>query len=289
MDVLYALQSLTLTSLVDIFIVASLFFIVSLFLRGTQAMTLLRGMALLIGAVALFSALFNLTALQWLLANLLTVSAIAILVIFQPEIRRFLERLGQAGVLFNRPPQESERSQLIEAISTAAERLSERRHGALIVLERNSGLRDFIRTGIPLDSEVSPQLLLTIFWPKTELHDGAVIINHEGRIAAAACVLPLSSVRNMSAPKLGTRHRAAIGMSEVSDAIVVVVSEETGRISIANAGRLIPRLDPSRLRTILGALYGTDGEETLSLVQRVREAVTVAVGRARPNESQKNA
>lgn len=285
MDLTYALQNLTLTALLDILIVAALFFLISLFLRGTQAMSLLRGMALLIGGLVLVSSLLNLTALQWLLANMLTVLAVSIPVIFQPEIRRALDRLGRTGVVFSRGPAEDQRQHLIEQVVAAAERLSERRHGALIVMERNTGTQEYQRTGVALDSEVAPQLLLTIFWPKTELHDGAVIINREGRISAAACVLPLSSVRSMSGPKLGTRHRAALGMSEVSDAVVVVVSEETGRISVAHTGRLISRLDPGRLRTILGALYFGEELRTRGFVPRLREALNALSGRQRAEKT----
>ncbi|MBW4436680.1 MAG: diadenylate cyclase CdaA [Pleurocapsa minor GSE-CHR-MK-17-07R] len=289
MDFQYALQNFSLNALADVLIVAILFFIVSLVLRGTQAMTLIRGMVVLLGGLALVSALFNFTALQYLLTNLLTVLAIAIPVIFQPELRRVLDRLGRTGLWFNRTPAEAERQVLIESISAAAERLSERRHGALIVLERNTGLQDLMRTGVSLNAQVSPQLLLTIFWPKTELHDGAVIVNRDGLIAAAGCVLPLSSVRNMTGPKLGTRHRAAIGISEVSDVIVVVVSEETGRISIANAGRLITKLDGARLRTILTALYYGERPVNLGFVARLREAIQAATGRNnRTQETQKN-
>jgi diadenylate cyclase len=289
LDFQYALQNFSLNALADVLIVAILFFIVSLVLRGTQAMTLIRGMVVLLGGLALVSALFNFTALQYLLTNLLTVLAIAIPVIFQPELRRVLDRLGRTGLWFNRTPAEAERQVLIESISAAAERLSERRHGALIVLERNTGLQDLMRTGVSLNAQVSPQLLLTIFWPKTELHDGAVIVNRDGLIAAAGCVLPLSSVRNMTGPKLGTRHRAAIGISEVSDVIVVVVSEETGRISIANAGRLITKLDGARLRTILTALYYGERPVNLGFVARLREAIQAATGRNnRTQETQKN-
>jgi diadenylate cyclase len=155
------------------------------------------------------------------------------------------------------------RARLIEAVCTAAERLSERRHGALIVLERDSDLTEFQRTGVALHAEVSTQILLTIFWPKTELHDGAVIIDAGGQLGAAAAVLPLSAARGAGtpgagapAPKIGTRHRAAIGISEISDAICIVVSEETGRISIAYGGQLTQRLDGARLRAMLVALYG---------------------------------
>ncbi|MBZ0276391.1 MAG: DNA integrity scanning protein DisA nucleotide-binding domain protein, partial [Anaerolineae bacterium] len=150
---------------------------------------------------------------------------------------------------------------VISEICQAAEKLSERRHGALIILQRNSSLQEYIRTGISLDSEVTSQLLLTIFWPKTELHDGAAIIDGTGRLAAAAAVLPLTASRNLPDPKLGTRRRAGIGITEVSDAICVIVSEETGRIAITNGGRMIPRLDSKRLYTILNAFYGPERKQ----------------------------
>ena len=256
MEIAWILDSLSPNAIIDVVLVGLLFYGLSFFIRGTQGVALLRGVILVLVVMIVFSSIFQLTALSWLLNNSLIVLAVAIPVIFQPELRRGLERLGRAGLLFNRPTGESVRSQVIDDICQAAERLSERRHGALIVLQRESNLEEYIRTGIPLDSAVSPQLLLTIFWPKTELHDGAVIITNDGRIASAASVLPLSASRNLPNRKLGTRHRAALGMSEVGDAICVVVSEETGRISITDGGRMIPRLDAKRLRTILNALYG---------------------------------
>jgi diadenylate cyclase len=171
---------------------------------------------------------------------------------------------------------------VIEQVAQAAERLSERRHGALIVLERTSGLGEYVRTGVRLNADVSPQLLLTIFWPKTELHDGAVIIS-EGRITAAAAVLPLSAARTLNGPKLGTRHRAAIGISEASDAVTVVVSEETGRISVASGGRLISRLDGKRLRTILSAMYGPQPTDELPWIQRLRQLLPARASSTPPN------
>lgn len=271
MELIWALDSLTTTSIIDILLVALLFYGASFFIRGTQAVALLRGMILLLAVVVVISNVFELLALRWLLGNMLTILAIAIPVIFQPELRRALERLGRAGIVFNRQAPESLRATIIEDICQAAERLSERRHGALICLERSSSLEEYIRTGIHLDADVSPQIFLTIFWPKTELHDGAAIIDRNGKIAAAAAVLPLSASRNLPNPKLGTRHRAAIGLSEVSDAICVVVSEETGRISITNGGRIIMRLDPKRLRTILNAFYGPEHDQSNSLWDWVRE------------------
>lgn len=286
MEIIYALSNIDLRAIVDILLVALLFFGVSFFIRGTQAMTLLRGVLLLLGIVVVVTNVFQLTALQWLLQNILTFAAVAIPVIFQPELRRALERLGRAGFFPARQAPDNVRLKIIDDICQAAERLSERRHGALIVLERNSSLQEYMRTGVALNADVSPQLLLTIFWPKTELHDGAAIISNDGRVATAASALPLSSAHTMTTPKLGTRHRAAIGMSEVSDAVCVVVSEETGRISIANGGRLIARLDAKRLRTILNAFYGPEQTQRQSLRQRLRDWAALLATRVREQRKQ---
>ncbi|GIL08795.1 MAG: hypothetical protein BroJett033_3060 [Chloroflexota bacterium] len=285
MDLSWILDSFSVTALLDILLVGLLFFGLSFFIRGTQGVALLRGVVLIVVVLALLSSLFQLSALSWLMSNSLTLLLVAIPVIFQPELRRGLERLGR-GVLRGRQPVETQRAQIIEHICQAAERLSERRHGALIVLQRSSSLEEYIHTGIALNSDVSPQLLLTVFWPKTELHDGAAIIDANGRIAAAACVLPLSASRNLPARKLGTRHRAALGISEVGDALCVVVSEETGRISIADQGRLILRLDAQRLRTILRALYGSDSPDTSSPFARLRDQWQARTARWRSTQKQ---
>jgi diadenylate cyclase len=261
-ELLWALDNLTWKALLDIFLVGLVFFGASFFFRGTQAIALLRGLLFLLVSLLVVSSVLDLQALRWLTQNLLVVMGLAIPVIFQPELRRALERLGRAGTLLNRQAPETVRARVIEEISLAAEKLSERRHGALIVLQRQSSLEEYIKTGISLNSDVTSQLLLTVFWPKTELHDGAAIIDEHGRVASAASVLPLTASRNLPDPKLGTRHRAALGISEVSDAICVVVSEETGRISITNAGRMIAKLDSKRLRTILSAFYGDDREKS---------------------------
>ncbi len=271
MELIWALNSLTPSAIADILLVTLVFFGISFFIRGTQSIALVRGVILVLAVAALISNAFDFRALRWLLENGLTALLIAIPVIFQPELRQLFQRVGRAGFLFNRAPHETLRARIIEEVCQAAEKLSDRRHGALIVLERSISLNEYIRTGVLMDCEVTPQILLTIFWPKTELHDGAVIIDGTGRIASAASVLPLSSGRQLGTPKLGTRHRAAIGMSEVSDAVCVVVSEETGRISITNGGRMIARLDPKRLRTILNAFYGPEYTQNRSLIQRMRD------------------
>lgn len=260
MELLWAFDNFNLTSLLDILLVAALIFAATTLIRGTQAVSLLRGTMLVLLLIGLFTSVLQLVALRWLLGHVITAVTIAIPVIFQPELRRALTRLGGA-TLFSRQQAQSQAQHNIEQICAAADRLAERRHGALIVLERTSSLQEYINTGVILHSEVTPQILLTIFWPKTELHDGAAILTGS-QIAAAACVLPLSSGHRIADRKLGTRHRAALGISEVSDAICVVVSEETGQISVTNGGRMIRRLDSNRLRTILNAFYADDSRRS---------------------------
>lgn len=267
MDLIWTLQSITTTAIFDVLLVAGLIFAVSFLVRGTTAMPMLRGMVVLLVVIGIISSLVDLVALNWLLRNILTATAIAIPIIFQPELRRALERLGRTSLLLGQTTQ-TDQEFIIDSICQAAARLSDRRHGALIVLERGDALDEFINTGVYLDSTISPQLLLTIFWPKTELHDGAVIIRGN-RVMAAGCVLPLTSTRQMTDRKMGTRHRASLGMSEVSDAVVVTVSEETGQISVSNRGRMIRRLDAKRLATILSTFYSSEEEADTNRLEQV--------------------
>jgi diadenylate cyclase len=254
-ELLWTLESITLTDLIDILLVAGFFYTLAYFVRGTQSMALIRGTILVAVLMSLFSSLFQLRAVGWLLNGVLTALAVALPVIFQPELRRFLERLGR-GNFFRPSAPDTIRQMIITEICEAAEKLSERRHGALIVLQRKSALDEYIRTGISLNAQVSAEMLLTIFWPKTELHDGASIIDSNGLLAAAACVLPLTASRNLPSKKMGTRHRAALGISEVSDALCVVVSEETGRISVTNGGRMVSQMNIERLHDMLQNFYG---------------------------------
>lgn len=266
----WILSSLAANDILDILIVALLFYALSFLFRGTQAVALFRGMMIILAGLILLAGVFQLQALGWLLTNSLVLLALAIPVIFQPEIRRALEQIGRGSIRFNRTSPDDIRLKVIEETCRAAEKLSERRHGALIVLQRQSNLDEFARTGIPLDSVYSAELLLTIFWPKTELHDGAVIVDASGKIASAAAVLPLTASRNLPHPKMGTRHRAALGISEVSDGVCVVVSEETGKIAITSGGRMVSRLDIDRLRTILTAFYGPKSSPPEPLLARIR-------------------
>jgi diadenylate cyclase len=250
-NILFLFQRLHWYDLLDISLVALLFFLVLTQFRGTQAGTVLRGVAILIIVIAILTGVAKLPAISWILQTILPALLIVILVIFAPEIRRALERVGRAD-FFRRASPATEVPPHIQAVVAAAKRLSERRHGALLVIERDVGLDDFSATGLRLDAEVSTELLLQIFYPNTPLHDGAVILRRE-RILAAGCVVPLSSGSALagSERRMGLRHRAALGISEVSDAVAVIVSEETGIISVAHSGRMIRRLDPQRLQNIL--------------------------------------
>lgn len=244
-------------SVVDLLLVSAIFFVVLSLVRGTQAVVLLRGMIFLIIVIGLLSSLLPLPAFSYLLKNTLPALIIAIPVIFAPEIRRALERLGRAGSLFTVTTQADKVQRTVEAIGTAAHRLSDHRFGALIIIEREVPLEEYIETGVKLDALLTPELLLQIFHVNTPLHDGAVIIRGD-RVAAAACVMPLSASGTLTRSperQMGLRHRASLGISEVSDAVAVVVSEETGAISVAHNGRMIRRLDQNRLRNILMAFY----------------------------------
>jgi diadenylate cyclase len=236
------------SSAVDILIIATVIFSLLRLLSGTRAMTQLRGaLALLLVAVVLGRA-FNLTAIQFLVENSLPAIVVGGAIIFQPELRRALDRLGRTGI--QGWLRESQTDNLIDSIVQAAGRMSEERHGGLFVFERSTGLQDVIDTGIRVDARVSPELLAGIFYPNSPLHDMAVVLRDE-RVVAAGCVLPLAHDLAYEDRTLGTRHRAAIGITEQTDALSVVVSEETGDISFAIAGRLTHVADTRRLRSVL--------------------------------------
>jgi diadenylate cyclase len=257
----FLFQRLNFLSVLDLLLVTLVFFGILLLVRDTQAMVLLRGMILVAILLTLLTSLVSLPAFSWLVRTTLPTLLLAIPVIFAQEIRRGLERLGRAGagtiILPSRPEDALAMQQTIKAIVTASARLSARQHGALIVLQRKDGLQEYIQTGVRMNATVTPELLLQVFYPNTPLHDGAAIIS-DNRLTAAACVMPLSAsgILNRSPERqMGLRHRAALGISEASDAISVVVSEETGSISIAHNGRMIRRLDSERLENILNAFY----------------------------------
>jgi diadenylate cyclase len=246
------LDQLTFSSLLDILLVTAVIYIILLLIRGTRAVQVLRGLVVLALLVALLSSLFELPAFSWLINTSLPALLLAIPVIFQPELRRALEQVGRTGrwLRFLRRNQENP---IITAVKEVCFRLSQRRHGALIVFEQDTGLQEYVDTGIAINGDVSVELLLTIFNKHTELHDGAVIIR-DNTLVAAACVLPLST-SSLSDRQMGLRHRAGLGISEVSDAVALIISEETGQVSLAHNGRVLRRQDINRLGAILDALF----------------------------------
>ncbi|MGI6148641.1 MAG: TIGR00159 family protein [Firmicutes bacterium] len=235
----------TVRDAVDILVVAFVIYRVIDALRGTRAITLVKGLAVIFASSVVARAL-NLRTISWLLNHATTAVIVALPVVFYPELRRTLEEIGRGQFLARwRSGGASPHAEVSEVVARAAAALSGQRIGALIVLQRRTGLKEYIDSGIALDSLVSEELLRNIFEPNSPLHDGAVII-HGNRILSARCVLPLTSADLGSA--VGTRHRAAVGLSEQSDAVVVVVSEETGIISLAVGGRLQRYFNEIRLR-----------------------------------------
>ncbi|HEX7057030.1 MAG TPA: diadenylate cyclase CdaA [Bacilli bacterium] len=232
------LKQLRISDAIDILIVSYIIYKAILLVRGTRAVQLLKGIFVVI-TTWLLSIWFKLNTLEWLMNQMFTFGVLAIFIIFQPELRRVLEQLGR-GKLFARTSSAEEEQDFtyrIGEVIKAINFLAKRKIGALIVFERETGLNDYIESGIPLESQITSELLINIFIPNTPLHDGAVVIR-KSQIMAAGCYLPLSENPFIS-KELGTRHRAAIGMSEVSDAMSVVVSEETGQVSLAINGQIV--------------------------------------------------
>ena len=235
-------------AVIEVLVLACLFYYTFLFFRGTRSTQVMTGLVLLIVLMIGVTQVLQLDALNWVLRQFSVYVAVALLVIFQPEIRRALAELGKPQ-LFS---QQSEQKNVVDVLVQSATFLAERRIGALIAVEREIGTRHIQETGTRIDSRCDPELLSTIFFPQTPLHDGGVIIN-ENRIVSAGCVFPLSQRMEISRG-LGTRHRAAVGLTEETDAVVVIVSEETGTISVGYRGRLSRGLDEERLRRFLSTL-----------------------------------
>lgn len=247
------LQIIRVNDLIDVIVVAFLVYFLINLIKETRGMQLFKGLVF-IGVVFLISTIFKLTALNYILAATVQIGLFALVVIFQPELRNILERLGRFSLITNiisASGNEDKKiiSQTIKAVVTSAENMSRTRTGALMVLERETRLGEYLSTGTQINADVSSRLLENIFVPNTPLHDGAVIIRND-KIITAGCVLPLTANNNIS-PDLGTRHRAAIGLSEATDAVVVVVSEESGKISVAMNGTLTRNLMPANLEKML--------------------------------------
>ncbi len=224
-----------------------------LFIEGTRAFNLLKGLGIIVILLAVTKDLdFN--TVSWILANALPTGFLALVVIFQPELRRVLEDIGRGRFLGDQFVYEDSITELVEEICKTVETCSKKRIGALIVFEQEIGLKDFINNGVQLHSRISSELLNTIFLPFTPLHDGAVIIKGH-YIEAASCFLPTTSNHNDVAKELGSRHRAAIGITEITDALVFVVSEETGAISKAKGGKLSRNLSIDRVKKLVNASF----------------------------------
>ncbi|SDF51599.1 diadenylate cyclase CdaA [Sporolituus thermophilus] len=249
------LSTITLLDIVDILIVAFVLYKLYFMIKDTRAVALLKGLVVLLFAT-LVSKWLGLNVINWLLQKTFSVLLVALPIVFQPELRRALEQLGRGGFLRKRALlNEEETARLLEELAKAVKVLAQNKIGALLVIEREIGLNDYIETGLKVDGLVSSEFIINIFIPNTPMHDGAVIIRGN-RIMAAGCLLPLTEDLSLS-KELGTRHRAAIGITEQTDAVVVVVSEETGTISLARGGHLIRYLDTETLKEKLKPLFAT--------------------------------
>lgn len=254
----------------DILIVAALLYQLYKLTRETRASQVLTGFAMLIAASWL-SSFVGLTALNWLLMNIVNNGSLVLLILFQPELRRALERIGRGAKIDRFTDNVDESTRVVTEITQSLMNLSRRRVGALLVFEQKTGLKDIIETGTELDAIITGQLVTSIFEPNTPLHDGAVIIRGF-RIVAAGCVLGLSEQSNLSRD-LGTRHRAGLGASESTDAIVLIVSEETGIISMAQAGKLTRHMDGESLSRVLNGLYQQERTTLRTLWGMARDRV----------------
>lgn len=251
---MWFLPRISLSNLVEIIIITIVIYEVLLWIMNTRAWTLLKGLAVIL-AFTLFAAVFQLRTILWILERTATIAATALLVIFQPELRKALEQLGSQKIItnilsFDDGKENNEFSErTVNEIVRATFEMAKVKTGALMVIEQNDSLKEIERTGIQINGLISSQLLINIFEHNTPLHDGAVVLRGN-RVTAATCYLPLSD--NMSISKdLGTRHRAAVGISETSDSLTIVVSEETGRVSVAQGGKLMRISDGEALRSVL--------------------------------------
>lgn len=272
-DVLAMLPTIKFMDIIDILLVTFVLYTLIMMIQTTGAARIAKSIVLLL-VLAVVTKLLNMYLLSFLLDRVLEIGLIALVIMFQPELRRMLEKIGSKSLreLLSTKQEQREIDRVIGETVNACEIMSRERTGVLIVFERETSLIDYQKTGTVIDARVSSELLRNLFFTKASLHDGAVIIRNE-RIAAAGCVLPLTQSRNISSD-LGTRHRAGIGMSEVSDAVVVIVSEETGTISVAVNGMLKRHLAPQTLeRLLLKELAPKREEKTYNPVKRLRKRI----------------
>ncbi len=250
--------NITKTDVAEIIILSFIFYQILVWIKSTRAWTLLKGFAVVLALLAV-AAIFHMNTILWIAENFFSLGITAVIIVFQPELRRALEQLGEKNILSSIVPFDSSRKEeegitdrTIQELIRACFEMGKARTGALIVLEQSVSLKEYERTGISIDAVVSSQLLLNLFEKNTPLHDGAVI-QSGNRLRSATCYLPLSDNMNLS-KALGTRHRAAVGVSEVSDSLTIVVSEETGSVSVAKNGRLLRNLNQEQLKEQLQTL-----------------------------------
>lgn len=259
----------SLTDIVDILVVAVIIYELLMLTRQTRGSAVLKGLVLLLLATWC-SQLLGLTALNWMLMSVINNGALVLVILFQPELRKALEQIGRGALIEHRDDDGDDRQRIVDEIIQCMLDLSRRRVGALIVFEQKTGLKDVSETGTAVDARISAPLLENIFEPNTPLHDGAVVIRGT-RVMAAACILTLTEGRGVSRD-LGTRHRAALGISETTDATVLIVSEETGIISMAKGGKLTRHLDANSLRDILEGMYTQPKHDLRSMLIRLKQA-----------------
>ncbi len=264
----YLLTHIALKDFLDIVIVAVFLYLFFSLIKGTRAVQIIQGVGVLL-SIMFISYLLQLDTVYWVLRYSLFTIAVAIPIVFQPELRRALGAIGRGG-LFTAPKTALDKEtivKIVDEISWTASILSQAKIGALMVIEKETGMEEFIETGTRVNGEVSSKLLLSIFMPKSPLHDGAVILRGN-KVVAASCYLPLSeNVPSSRENPLGTRHRASIGITEQTDAVVVIVSEETGAISVARNGKLTKQLGEETLKKVLTSIYSADSQERTGFAQ----------------------
>ena len=264
----------------EIGLLTAFFYYMFLLFRGTRGAAVLTGFVIVLLFIVGVTQIFQLDVISWILSRFLTFLAIAVLVIFQPELRRALAELGSRQ-FFTSPKQ---RGEMIDVLVETARSLSQKRCGGLMAVEREIGFRGVAETGVPIGAKATPELLTTIFFPNTPLHDGGVVLRGD-QIVAAACVFPLTQRQGLSA-SIGMRHRAAMGLTEDTDAVVVAVSEETGDISVAHRGHLVQGLDPDGLRTFLVTTLTSVTRRGNWLVNLARRLLGAMVLREVPGEAE---
>lgn len=264
-------------NIIDILVVWFLIYKLIMLVKGTKAVQLLKGIAVII-VIRVVSGLIGMNTVSYLMDQVITYGVLMVVIIFQPEVRRGLEHLGRGSVFRKTRSIADEENHMIQAFDKAIQYMSRRKIGALITIERETGLEEYIETGIALDADITGELLINIFIPNTPLHDGAVIIK-DYKIAVACAYLPLSE-SNLIPKEFGTRHRAAVGISEVSDALTIVISEETGEVSLTLNNELLSHLSQEEYLSILARELGTtDKPEDLSLFQQFMKGLSKGAGK----------